>query len=452
MKYVFFLLLVACGKHSSPLPEIYEDVRMTDISQSHAIVQVMGIECIKGMMSFRSHDKGELIEVNLSNNQNYQSLAMELLTSNSKVPKQFDYFDEWSKISLKWIESIPSLANEVEVTFSFNLPQTNPLSLWIVSGMSYKKLANWSPVIRTILSQSELESILRGSAHLAFSNDWLENKIFTGNESSQIFKKKTYRVFLIKNGVGKVFYVPNEIKFEQFLLQHEVENVQQIEGQELFQATGGPEQWWTRKLGNNDRSLVFTTIGQVSESFRKGFAKGKHELARIDGLPRNIVKLKKAKNSLIYITLRASRVWQYFEENIRNMGYRHYIGPASFPFECNNSFRRISRQEHQQPDRAFILNSLEILFDSGPVDLNKALFEKIEKDENEATYTFGFLASGENVEIRLNDYKIGRDINIGLFYQFCTNSWEATDKVSTVKTNEELRLVISMETYIEKLE
>lgn len=443
MKLLILLIVIACG-HKEPPPKDVADsdgdhiLNYQESELSRYVAETVPFGDVKATLSFKNDTRPVAIE--LSNNSDQRMNAFKLLTKSASTLKLEDYFSEWSALHLitPSAEKISELQYDVAMTV---VTEEKAGAIVLRDGKGEIVIAPFSPKMRFQLTGEELRSILSGDASLTLRRSGHDHT----SSAETTVRERTYRVFLFDGHVGKIHYVSREIPLEKYMSLlgiHESSDISSFRG---FTAKETENLWWYRSLGENDKVVVYASSNYLSQIHQTYFAKSTQVISRVNGKQSQVLQVRKRPETKFVLKLRGSRTQNSFREFTKkwHMGGGH----GEISEDCRTLNREISRTQSFPFTRDFLkeihVQDKEHVFTLQ--DLSAHITEA--SDENGIYYELTLDATPDDFTVRIPDRPASTFTMTGAYYTECIDITRGG-----TPTNEEGQLVLSVESFIEKID
>lgn len=443
MKFFIMLLLIsACGVHKTPPEKDLNDSDGDSISNYQEsgmdkyLARVEALPEIKGIMSFGSS------RLTITNVRDLKNDSMDLLTWNLQLIQEEGIFHEWTKLRLETLNEMPSIKKGMhEVTLDFESGEASPTSLWLVKKNSSKNLGAWSSRLTLKLSSEQLTEIIQGKSHLSFSTPWLEK------ESLNI-KNKTYQVFMYDGEKGEVHYVSQELSFDNFLKEHGILEVSNVDKFNFYSVTDQvqSEKWWVRQIGPSQKILIYATAEELSHSYGRSLNQENKILNRVNGKG-EIFEFRKSLEAKFYLNLTGYKT----ERSFKSKSYKKYYSDPRMDiyYECMFHERSIVGEKRAVLTQEDLHQNLVIEIDGIARHLEEAFEMIYQVHQGESFWTLALKIPAKRIKIELLPRASATFIKTGLYKRECVSGFGP--KVNVKQANTEGMLELSLETYVEKL-
>lgn len=461
MRWLFFILLISCGKHESPKAlDLYDSdgdqiLNANESELDKYIANTNPIGAVELKLKFQ-HES--LMEYEFSN-KTIDSLQI-MVRSENKIFSQ-DYLSEAIQIKITSNKKPETFKlNNYPVLLEFNDLGKDPKELLLVNSEKTISLGQWNQSMKVEISTEDLKSLIAGKAHFALIHKRRSSKEFSQDPENMV-REKTYRVFVHDGKQSQILHVSKELDFHSLLEHLNVNNAQEIvEDQFFFNPKDiSSESWFYRNFQNGDKAVVRSTTQDLKKLFINGYKFTKQEIKRTNGSSTSSVDIKKSSLSALYLRIRAQRTFRTFIETAETRRYTvggggGRDGGGAEKFSCTHYLRSVQTEKTVEISIDDILENLEIITDRKILKDEVKNFLRIEEglDEKGVFWEIKVLAPTEHLTLHFNNLPASTYTNIGQHANNCPQGYGAPQKNYAIPTNSEGKFSLEVESYIENID
>lgn len=314
MKFIFLLiLLVSCGK-KYPEYQVNSRERLGIKQVNSYSFELENLVQMKGVLKIHTEfEDKKVIDIEFSTIANLKSHIMRLLTVNSHFLFKNISHDERMKIFIKnYSPLIEYLVPEKEykITLNFNHLSKQQYKLFFIQENIQRDLGFIDYDSTLHLSGAEILELFQNRAFLSINDT---------NGLTKGLNNNHYRVYY-SNSESKVLYVSNEVSFEDFLSQNNIDHARNIELINLMTTIDIKtlEGWWYRRLPGGDYVLINEDISQIHQAFLSTLVKVPFSLTRKEGIGA-LTSIYADPKSRILLELHGTKISRNFQTRIEQI-------------------------------------------------------------------------------------------------------------------------------------
>lgn len=443
MKWIILVLLMSCGHEAPPAKDIADsdgdhipNYLETSGVQKY-VAEIIPLGEIRGTLSVKLIEGHYTVE--FANDEDVQDRAMRLLTKSPEALKIPDYFSEFSRLELS--PSLPVNFKEDILDVSLLL-RTSERSgyVFLVDEKSETLLGSLAARMSFQLKGAELTRLITKKARLEVRR----SEVRVSSSAEENIRARTYRVY-IHDGTGvKIHYVSKDLAFSDYLRESGINEHFELKSVKGFIGSEVIPFWWTRSLPQGDKVLYKGSLKSISDFHQTNFHKGVQVISRENGAAKNILTVSKAPKTKFVLRLRGHRVKRTF--SLSEKRYTIGGGRGEVHEDCKDWRREITSEASLPITKDDYMN--EILVESTDktmplLDLRENLTQG--QDEKGPYLELALDETPERFTLRLSSRAAGTFTQVGVYQSTCRG-------VSYSNLNDEAQMIITAETYIEKID
>ncbi len=320
MKWLILLFLVtACGRHTEPAGKDIRDrdgdqiVDGDEVGMNKFIANVSPIENIQMILKLKGHPGPG---VNFENGIDMAKYTKDLMVKNTiSIPKD-DYFSEWSKLTKK-DGTFPEAGEDHRfiLKLSFNKLAQAPSKLHLRSTDTILESFDWLPEMEIALNKDQYERLRNNTLSFSLSKIETINPAYRVSQQDSV-KENTYRVLINNGQTTQIFYVANELAFDDLLGKLRIHNHSDIDEANLLTTSHehSLSQWWVRTLNGKDKVLLKDDLKNISQHRLLDFHKRTITLGRSNGQSLGQLKIEKLPSAAVFLKIRGQQQRRSFSK------------------------------------------------------------------------------------------------------------------------------------------
>lgn len=455
MKYLFLVLLAACGKHDMPRAldladtdgdQIFNEYETSDFSKY--VADITPLNTVQAELKIKQ-GKSEVVNstIEFENTLDFANYTKDLMVKHLMALPVDDYFSHYSILRIKKGSAVTLTQDQIPAKLKLE-GTDEAVHLTLITREKREFLGTFTKTIEVEFSKTTLEKIVSGEFSLAVSRN--VRTFFDTPSQETTVKEKTYRVFVNDGTSAKIYYVSKLVSFEEFLKMLGISSPLPIEGANLLTTNHpfGSPVWWVRNLNEMDKVLVREDLRILSDHFLAGLSYQRSDLIRENGrVTGNLNLLKKASaRALIKIRV-ASQSKNQFDEWQGKERYRTRGGREDADFEyCYFMVRRLNSSVEIPVGVSTLRENLLVM-------LNHQVSDDFElvpgNDESGYFWEVRFVNGITSFDLIISDLPAHTFTGVGLYEKGCPA--DKGPQVNTVPVNFEHKLHLVYESYVEKL-
>lgn len=374
MKWLIFLyLLTACGNHIEPSGKDIRDrdgdqiVDGDEVGLNKYIANVSPLENVQMIVKLKGHTGPG---INFVNGIDVVKYSKDLMVKNTvSIPKD-DYFSEWSKLIIK-DGSFPEASEDYRyiLKLSFNKLEQAPSKLNLRDQEKVVLSFDWQPEMEIALNKDQYIKLRNNTLNFSLARLQTVNSAYRVSQQDSV-KENTYRV-LINNGEStQIFYVANELDFEDLLKILRIYDVFDISKVNLLTTSHDHSlsQWWARTLNGKDKVLLKDDLKNISLYRLQNFHKNTINMGRTNGQSVGQIKIKKNPSAAVMLKIRGEQQMRTFAKRYET---KTVGSPAREGYRVKYEIVDIHPLAPQTLNTQEILNNIQI--DGLTLDMEKDL-------------------------------------------------------------------------------
>lgn len=438
MKWFILALLFSCGHKTPPAQDVADSdgdhvPNYLEVNSELAkyVAEVVQFSSVEGKL--RLEHEGKEVSINFSNNFDAAQSSIGLLTKSLAAIAPTAYFTEYARLYPQ--KKDLALAEGIyHVSLSLSLRET-PKALVLTDGKSEYRIGDFSKTMDFRLSTDELRKILDGKLYFQLKKEISEDPYSV----DQNVRSRTYRVHFYDGVNSLVHYVSKEISFARYLKLSGIESTQELN--DLSSYANDPKvYWWTRDLGARGFVIVKASMKDILNANARSFDKTLATIDRINGKSAHVLRVIKSPDTRYFVRLRAKRAMNEFSVS-QTASEGEFI-------KCVLKTRKARPLKATDMDQDAILEELAITSgdrvlstDDYPVRFVKGM------DFKGGYLEIAFERTPEDFTLSLPTRATSTYVPTGTFENSCVRPLR-----NVPMTNEESQLVITAESYVEKMD
>lgn len=464
MKFLFLLLLIiGCGKqegsaidyHDNDGDQIPNYLEVEEFKKYVADVDPIGK--VSGRISF-NHKNGTTL--NFSNRVDLKDDVLRFMAGRENSNSKDDYFSEWTKLHMETPQKLEELKlPSYSVHIHMTAQAAEPEEIFLVHDKTFRKLGNWDQYLKVELTADELNNLSQGKAYLS-----LQKKFYQSNyamENSEItIRDKNNRLYLLEKGKSSILYVSKDLSLDDLLGYLKISSVSIVEEKKLFYMSNAESkpQWFIRQFENGDSVLAFTTIQDIREEFLNRFTYNKTNLVRENGETTSALNFVNQEGAQVYLRLRPSQTLRKFSEASERRkhvegGGGGKDGNGTTNYHCTHFLRNIKSEEVVTPSLEEIFQGLSLTSQGNKFHFDPYANTQVEEKMDEKGIFWEMeMPSNRAIKLSLNPAEKSSYVITGQYDVKCADGNRPRNNSAAYSTNIEGKLIIEIESYVEKID
>lgn len=353
MKWIFLILIIACGHKEPPLPKLQEPT-MANLEKEGRIFSVKTMPLIAGTIRISTTSK-ELYSLNLTNQTNNYLSAIKALTWKHKE----ESFHDTSHLRFRDTVLINTLPDERAFKVSLTLDNSSEqLTVYLIDNETQETIWKGAPGLTQTMNRDQLDSFLKGYSSL---------RIFTQDQSwEQIlnWKERYNNLFYYDGENVSIFYIAKDMKLTEVFERLKVSDAVDVSEKDLWSFEGTKEKWFYNEQGRNI-AIMSLTKDEVRKQYTNSINPQKLIVSRVDGKSseRLIIEHDQSTGKSVLLRIKKSnRVTRNFEEWIEEGVIN--LGSMGGSGKYRNTFRKVSSEQSTKSSFDELLENLMVTNDN----------------------------------------------------------------------------------------
>lgn len=412
MKYLFLLLIIACGQ-STPSPQ----KQLLDASEaSVSTYKIPDHQRVQALGPVSLTLRHETTDYEFTNSYDYENKILDAIVTRPD-PGSENFFSEWSTLrSTSGGITLQGEKASYKAELKFTAQKILPYALYFVIGDEETFLGLWEKTMTVYLLPKHRSALAQNQGFFTLKKLPAEEQVLLAIAQNSI------RLHL----PDQIVYVSKDSNFTEALLDHGINGSSDLTDLSTYLfSNGNTTQTFLKKISDHEYAAVTTTDLELKQRFLSRAKKVSTSLVRAEGSAAQPVTVKSSRESRGFLRIRANKTVRAFQDYYDH-GDRPAMGGGWRRISCMNHMRKVHSASTTPATVDDLRQSLSILIGGQSVE-----YEIIEgADNNGKIFDVTFSTSLPDYQVALKALDTNTFVDIGPIRMGCAHAQRKKERIS----------------------